>query len=243
MTDAAAFDRSRARTLVLVHGAWHGAWCWDRVITRLSARGVRAVATELPFSSFDDDVAEIRRVVRTSGDDVVLCGHSYGGRLASVAVGELPQVSHLVYLSAQTPNPAQLRESQQNPRPTSTDVPSDAEIRWKYYNRCSEADIRAAAARLRPMVSVPGGLLGLEFRPWETIRSTYIICTDDHAIDAGRQRELAANSAFQAEIDADHSAFYSAPGPLADVLRDIVVNDRPAAALDERPGGRSVNGL
>ena len=35
-------------TVVLVHGAWHGAWCWDAVVERLAAAGVPCVAVDLP---------------------------------------------------------------------------------------------------------------------------------------------------------------------------------------------------
>ena len=41
-------------TVVLVHGAWHGAWCWDRVVDRLSVAGIAAVAVDLPCHGADD---------------------------------------------------------------------------------------------------------------------------------------------------------------------------------------------
>jgi len=213
--------------LLLVHGAWHGAWCWQPVITRLSQAGVRAAAVELPFTSFEDDVAAIQAAATAIGPDVILCGHSYGGRLVSAAAGSLASVRHLVYLSVQLPNAEQLAEYRRKPRVTNTAIPDLGTVRGKYYNACSEEDFQGAARRLRPMISVPGELLGLEFRPWETITSTYIVCTCDHAIDPAAQRLMAANTTYATEIPADHAAFFSAPEKLSRILASIAVSGRP----------------
>src|SRR5207237_9260211 len=57
---AAALRRARLHavtdpaTVVLVHGAWHGAWCWSEVVDRLDAQGVPSVALELPLTSLGD---------------------------------------------------------------------------------------------------------------------------------------------------------------------------------------------
>ena len=58
-------------TVVLVHGAWHGGWCWERIVDRLSAGGVRAVAVDLPghggdpgpMSDLHGDSARVRSVL------------------------------------------------------------------------------------------------------------------------------------------------------------------------------------
>ena len=95
---------------MLVHGAWHGAWCWERVVEGLRARGLRAEAPDLPGHGQDPgplrdlhgDAAQVREVLDTlaaAGDDVVLVGHSYGGAVITEA-GTHPAVRHLVYLCA-----------------------------------------------------------------------------------------------------------------------------------------------
>lgn len=216
-----------SRPLLLVHGAWHGAWCWQPVIERLDAVGIRGVAVELPFTSFEADVAAIQHAVADIASDVVVCGHSYGGRLISAATGSLATVRHLVYLSVQLLNARQLEQYIRRPRNRNTAIPDLATIRSKYYNECSEQDFLAAAGRLRPMTSVPGGTLGLDCRPWERIPSTYIVCTRDHAIDPAAQRLMADNAAYTAEISADHAPFFSAPDALARLLASVVVRDRP----------------
>lgn len=215
------------RALLLVHGAWHGAWCWQPVLDRLGASGIHAVAVDLPFTSFEHDVAAVQDAATALGPDVIVCGHSYGGRLVSAAVGAVPAAGHLVYLSAQLPNPEQLAEYARRPRSTNTAVPDLGTVRSKYYNACSEEDFQAAAPRLRPMISVPGGLLGLDCRPWETVTSTYVVCTNDRAIEPTAQRSMAANTTYTADIPADHAAFFSAPDQLSRVLASVVHSGHP----------------
>ena len=82
---------TKPRTFVLVHGAWHGGWCWRRVADRLTAKGHYVVAPALSgvgershlkpedidlTTQIDDVVGEIKW---KDLDDIVLVGHSYGG--------------------------------------------------------------------------------------------------------------------------------------------------------------------
>lgn len=85
---------------VLVHGAWHGAWCWDGVLAELEQFGVPTIAVELPLTGFGDDVAVARAVIESAGSGTVVVGHSYGGAVISEAAAGLSTVSHLVYLAA-----------------------------------------------------------------------------------------------------------------------------------------------
>ena len=104
------------RTFVLVHGAWHGGWCWRRVADVLMARGHRVFAPTLTgvgdrahlFSkdiSLQTHVEDILAVVETEElSDFVLVGHSYGGFVISgVADALRERVSHYVYLDASVP--------------------------------------------------------------------------------------------------------------------------------------------
>src|SRR5580692_9224256 len=92
--------RCQMTRIVLVHGAWHGAWCWDNVLGELRVRKIDAIAVELPFTGFADDVDVVRSAIRSAGQGVVVCAHSYGGAVVSQAVTQLTNVSHLVYLAA-----------------------------------------------------------------------------------------------------------------------------------------------
>ncbi|MFP6560677.1 alpha/beta fold hydrolase [Paraburkholderia sp. B3] len=82
-------------TFVLVHGAWHGGWCWRFVMERLLARGHRAFAPTLTglgerrhlleaVTSLDVSISDIERLFEAEElEDVVLVGHSFGGLVAS----------------------------------------------------------------------------------------------------------------------------------------------------------------
>ena len=85
--------------IVLVHGAFHGAWCWDGVVAALAERGLDSHAVELPLTSFSDDISTARSAIAAAGDGAVVCGHSYGGCVISAAADQ-PGVRRLVYLCA-----------------------------------------------------------------------------------------------------------------------------------------------
>ena len=94
---------------VLVHGGFHGAWCWSRVIPELEALGHEAVAIDLPGHGERRDepssIASRRRaILDVMRDGDVLVGHSGGGYDITVAADAAPdKVGHLVYLAAGLP--------------------------------------------------------------------------------------------------------------------------------------------
>ena len=118
--------------LVLIHGAWHGAWCWRRVLPGLRAAGHGAHVVTLtgvgerahllrPDLRLRDHIADVLGLIDAEelGDDLVLVGHSYGGLVmtgvadALLARGLKPR--HLVYVDAVTPHPGESWSSQHAP--------------------------------------------------------------------------------------------------------------------------------
>lgn len=118
--------------LVLIHGAWHGAWCWRRVLPGLRAAGHGAHAVTLtgvgerahllrPDLRLRDHIADVLGLIDAEelGDDLVLVGHSYGGLVmtgvadALLTRGLKPR--HLVYVDAVTPHPGESWSSQHAP--------------------------------------------------------------------------------------------------------------------------------
>lgn len=94
---------------VLVHGGFHGAWCWQKLIPHIESMGHQVLAVDLPGSgertgeraSHASWRAAFREVVE---DGDVLVGHSQGGFAISLAADELPEkIGRLVYLSAAVP--------------------------------------------------------------------------------------------------------------------------------------------
>ncbi len=107
-------------TFVLVHGAWHGSWCWARVREALQAKGHRVftptltgvgershlLSPDINLTTHARDVANL--LIWEDLSDVVLCGHSYGGCVISTAAGMAPErIAHLVYLDAFVPDDGQ----------------------------------------------------------------------------------------------------------------------------------------
>ena len=104
-------------TLVLVHGAWHGPWCWNRLIPRLDGMGLRIVAPSLtgmgdraaeldPGITVETHAADIVRTIADARGEVILVGHSYAGIVVTVAAARMPaRVRQIIYADAFVPEP------------------------------------------------------------------------------------------------------------------------------------------
>lgn len=114
LTGCASPATRRDATFVLVHGAWHGAWCWDRVVPLLQARrhvvhaptlpGLGERAAELSARiDLESHIADVVQYIeRQDLRDVALVGHSYGGIVISGVADRLgpARLRRLVYLDA-----------------------------------------------------------------------------------------------------------------------------------------------
>jgi pimeloyl-ACP methyl ester carboxylesterase len=217
--------------VVLVHGAWHGAWCWGPVVEALERRGVEVAAVELPLSGFLDDVRVAREAAGAMGPDTVLVGHSYGGLVISEAAVDLPSVSRLVYVTAF------MSEAGEDATAILTDYGSavmeaveitdagvivDADAAPALFYGDSDRWVGAAyAARLRPMPLEP--LVQRSEPAWTSTPSTYVVCTNDRVLPPEAQRWMASRADEIVEIHTDHSPFMTQP----DVLADLVVAHLP----------------
>ncbi|MBZ5528376.1 MAG: alpha/beta fold hydrolase [Acidobacteriia bacterium] len=119
---------------VLVHGAWHGSWCWKRVRRILQARGHEVFTPTLtgvgerahllsPQVNLETHIADVVNLIHWEElSNVVLCGHSYAGCVVSGAADRIAeQIKALVYLDAFLPEkgqslhdtlPAEMRDGQ-----------------------------------------------------------------------------------------------------------------------------------
>jgi pimeloyl-ACP methyl ester carboxylesterase len=225
-------------TVALVHGAWHGAWCFQRLTPELEARGHRVVAVDLPCDDATATFATYADVVVRAlegRDDVVLVGHSLGGQTVPLVAARRP-VARLVYLSALVPMPGrsfheQLAAEPDTLLPGSSDGLSapdeqgrtawvdEAAARRTFYADCEERDARAACARLRAQArrpySEPCPLAALPEAP-----STYVLCRDDRIVNPERSRAVARErlGAELLELPGGHSPFLSRPAELAALL-------------------------
>lgn len=228
-------------TLVLVHGAFHGPWCFEPVIPALVEAGHHVVAPELPLRSLLGDAALVTETLdELSGTEpVVLVGHSYGGAVVTVA-GTHPLVDRLVYLAAMAPDagegpagcPVEVGEAfiaALRPTPDGLLEVDPAQAAAAFYPDADPATAAAWAVRLRP------GRAGLpeETVPaaaWRTTPADYVVCADDPILLPASQRALAARTgATLHELPGDHSPFLARPAALIDLL---------LAAADAAAAGR-----
>ncbi|MBB5161527.1 alpha/beta fold hydrolase [Mycobacterium sp. AZCC_0083] len=228
---------------VLVHGGFHGAWCWERLIPELTARGHEAVAPDLPghgerhwetagFDAYRETVAEVVE----PGD--VLVGHSMGGAVSTGAADLVPdRVGRLVYLAGAVPIEG---------KPLIEALPFAAELAglefsesafWPkdlaaatelFFHDCDVETARWAYHRLRPQSLAPF-LTPVNLPNFWTAEfpRSYITCTAD------RSGILASTEALLARLGLDnahpfwasHSPFLSRPAELADLLVRIASED------------------
>jgi pimeloyl-ACP methyl ester carboxylesterase len=216
--------------VVLVHGAWHGAWCWERVVRALEARGLRTIVPELPMTSLGDDVAVVSDAIRDQGDGPLLvCGHSYGGVVITQAAAEAAGAAHLVYLAAFVPDRGESLGSLivQGP-PTGlvsaivfgagdTSTIDPAKAPEVFYHDCTPEVARDATRRLRAY-GAACFQTPVDRVAWREIASTYLLCADDRAIHPEAQRRMAARTGRVVQMPGSHSPFLAQPEQLADVI-------------------------
>jgi pimeloyl-ACP methyl ester carboxylesterase len=224
-------------TLVLVHGAWHGSWCWQRLVPRLEQRGIAVRVVDLPSvgapavsaADLSADAAAVRAVIETAAAPVVLCGHSYGGMVISQAATALRKVARLVYLCAFMPLEGQSLVAigggklapwiqQLADGRTLPDLNRAAEL---FFGDCDAATQSWAVKQLRPQPAAP--FTEAVTQPaWRAIASTYIVCTQDRALPAELQRLFAGQASDVRELVASHSPFLSQPERLAELLAGCI---------------------
>jgi pimeloyl-ACP methyl ester carboxylesterase len=93
-------QRSGAKNIVLVHGAWADGSSWSGVIERLRSEGYKVTAPQFPMSSLADDLARLREVLNLQTGPTIVAGHSYGGQIITALGTDAPNVVGLVYLAA-----------------------------------------------------------------------------------------------------------------------------------------------
>src|SRR5262245_61002957 len=228
-------------TFGLVHGAWHGAWCFERLTPHLEEAGHETLAVELPSdrpgTTCSDYAALIVRALDGAEDDVVLVGHSFAG-LTIPLVAAIRPIGRLVYLAALIPKPGMSMTEQfeageeaiifdggreLNPEESlSYWVDREAAV-GAMYQDCEAADAESAWSRLRPQSRAAQN----EVCPLEAFPDTpadYLVCADDRLASnewgRGTARERLGVDAI--EIPGGHSPSISRPDRLAETLLGIV---------------------
>ncbi len=224
---------------VLVHGGWHGGWCWKDLAAILQDRGHRVFAPSLTglaerhhlidaVTGPDTHVEDIVQLIKWEElHDITLVGHSYGGTIVTGVAGHLPdRITRLVYLDAMVPevsnesaaklsNPERAAEVAAARRPDGHTDPTGFE-RW-----VSDDKIDWLKRMATPQ---PGTCFGkgvtLNGRQHEVARKDYVICTRHKPSPFWQfyEKYKDAPGWHSHQLDCLHDAMIELPGPLADIL-------------------------
>jgi pimeloyl-ACP methyl ester carboxylesterase len=217
---------------VLVHGAGHGAWCWETTEKDLTALGHRAVSVDLPLTGLEDDAETVRRCLKDLDEPVILVGHSYGGLVISQAASGRSDVSQLVYVAALLVAAAEnvmtlIGQFPVTPLMGRTEFAPDGAMILTpaatiecLYNETPIDLARAASLRMRPTAAA-GMVTSPADDPWRSIPTTYIVCERDRAISPELQRAMAQHAGRVEIMDTDHSPFASRPEEFGRLLHRL----------------------
>jgi pimeloyl-ACP methyl ester carboxylesterase len=226
---------------LLIHGAWHGGWCWHKVVARLRRAGMRATAPDLPSLGRDRTPIEtitlqtwtdsVCRHLDGESEPVILVGHSRAGAVISQVAEERPQKVHtLVYLAgyllADGESVAQvaLQDERSLVAPNmvlAEDRKSctlrEAGTRDALYGECADEDVVLANSLLAPEAVAPLTTpIRTSVENFGRVPRVYIECRRDRAISLSEQRRMVSAIPCRQVIsmDTDHSPFFSSPDEL-----------------------------
>jgi surfactin synthase thioesterase subunit len=216
---------------VLVHGAWHGPWCWELLARELEGRGHEVAAPDLHM---DDPTAELGGLVEACGahPDAVVVGHSCGG-----LVLPLVEAHHHVYLCAFIPLPGEPPAKvfgeaihddfggTEHDELGRTYWPNVDLVASRFYRGHDRAWAEWAFPKLRPQgqtaASEPYPLPARPATP-----STYVLAREDPAIRAEWARARAPDwlGVRPHELDGGHFPMLDRVSELADLLERVLVD-------------------
>ncbi len=234
-------------TFILIHGSWHGGWCFDDVKALLEAQGHAVIAPDLPgMGGGDDEMAQITLqgwgnfaadLCRSAPQKpVILAGHSRGGLVVSQAAETAPEaIDAIVYICAMMlPNGASRAQFKTMEEPNPAFDALISKTPGGHGSVITGANPEAVFAQLSPPDKVAAAMARLVSEPhgpratpvhvtperWGKIPRTYVECTEDRTIPINSQRRMIAMSpgAKVVTLDADHSPFLSRQKELAIAL-------------------------
>lgn len=221
---------------VLVHGGFTDGWYWGETASRLSERGHAVHVAELPSTGSDpsalgglaDDVAEVRRLVESAVQPVVLVGHSYAGVILT-ELADHPGVGHAVYLAAFWPARGQavidlLGDDLPGWLVTRDDgtaqITDDVDLALSTF--CPELAPERVPEWTRHNLLSAAAAFGTPLKaPERTHPATYVVLERDLAVPPAAQQAMAANADHVERMATSHQAMLADPDGLAAILSRI----------------------
>ncbi len=236
-------------TYVLIHGAWHGSWCWDKVVPLLKQAGHQVETLDLPGHGQDrTPIREItlaaytKRVCETldaQAESVILVGHSMGGIVITQVAEERPEkIQTLVYLTAflvqngesllqiaQTDHDALvLPNLMVNEEQGYATFKEEAPLKEVFYADCSNEDVARAKSLLVLQALAPLATpVSTTAEHFGGVPRVYIECLRDQAISPSTQKKMYTTLPCKKimSMETSHSPFFSAPEELVRHLTSL----------------------
>lgn len=234
-------------TFILIHGAWHGGWCWENIERRLHALGHKTIAPDMPGHGLRKEKIEnqtlqnyvdcVVKILDEQEEPVILVGHSLGGAIVTMAAEARPEkIRKIIYLAAFMMAPGQSCNGMKSgikPMDLLARSENGLTVPWgleqvnnRFAQDCSNVDRQYMISKLNEEAIEP--LIAEVFpteKRWGSIRRFYIACLHDKAVSPDVVKEMLQTSPCEEvyELLADHSAFYSAPEELCYVLHKIAL--------------------
>lgn len=236
--------------IVLVHGAFAGAWAWEPLVAPLEALGHTVETLDLPGSGDDrtpvDQVTlascaeRVCSVLAARAEPALLVGHSMGGVVVTQAATHVPErVRSLVFVCAFMPGDGQsLLDLTRYPEGAADQIQanivvtgdppvgslSDGAVRDAVYNRCTPEQTAWALERGRPQaIAVFAAPVQIDGGTLASIPRSYVLTKHDRSIPVDLQRRMIREHPCETviELDADHAPYLSATGELVAALDTI----------------------
>ncbi|MFI5729040.1 alpha/beta fold hydrolase [Kribbella sp. NPDC051587] len=214
--------------VLLVHGAWHGSWCWEAVRSLLVDQGWRVETVDLPSVApagevrygLHDDAKAVREAITAIGGPVVVVAHSYGGEPATEGAAGLPEVQRIIYVTAFLLDVGEslLKAIGGTPPPwwqIEGEVFRPLTPELVFFN---DVENPADAVRRLETQSYAVATEELTAAAWHTTPSTYVVCDDDNAIPVFAQEAMAQRAGTVERLHSGHSPFLSCPSELVAII-------------------------
>jgi len=234
--------------IILVHGAWHGGWCWQHLVPFLENQhsvsapdlpGLGSDTTPINRVSLGRYVEKIAALLTASDEPAVVVGHSMGGVVTSQLAEEYPElIQRLIYLCAFLPQDGEalidkngtdnslLNEHKTIDQENLTLSIDPAHLRAVFYHDCDPELARWAQNQLVDQPLAPLGTpLKLSAERFGSVPKDGIVCLQDRAITPELQRQMYLDGQCDEifELDSGHSPFLSMPEQLAKLLLNRIV--------------------
>jgi pimeloyl-ACP methyl ester carboxylesterase len=222
--------------VLLIHGACHGAWCWDEVASYLSGSGHRPIAVDLPSDDAQSGLAEYADAAIASLpsplDDLIVVGHSLGALTAAIVAGRV-KTRRLVFVAGIIGSPgmslADLAtvDAERDGHLGKEDLEFNETRLFRFtragamralFHDCESDAAELALARLRFQKSMWNEVA--DFPDWRADEIVSVVCAEDRVVNPswGRQVSKERLGVDAVELVGGHSPWLSRPAELARIL-------------------------